>query len=62
MAKLNDADDNVLSILHDHGPCSFTNAADLSSVEKMLKSGHIVAIGHNDVEITPKGLRWLNTH
>lgn len=58
MAKLNDDEDLVLSILSEHGPCRFKAGKDLAACEALLKTGHIEDIG-DAVQISAKGIRYL---
>lgn len=60
--KLNDTDHHVLAILHDHGAVKFSEPEKIASARKMIKSGHVTEFGQEHVVLSPKGLRWLNTH
>ena len=63
MATLTDDQDTVLSILQEHGASRFRSAADLTACEFLCKNGYISDHGQDGLmSITPKGLRYLNTH
>lgn len=59
-AKITDAEDNVMSILHDHGPMKFTVAADITACARLSRDGYIFRYGElGHKALTPKGLRYL---
>lgn len=60
--RLNETEDHILSILHDHGATVFEGAKRLLACAWLLKNGYIIEYGGGAFSIQPKGVRWLNSH